>query len=81
MTDETARIGDIAQAWRMLHEVREDFAWKGRIFVTGAPNRESVKNTQFIKVVSIHTFPNEGNESSQSLRYLQRVRFVRRHRP
>ena len=82
MTDETARIGDTAQAWRVLHEVRERlrvFAWKGRLFVTGAPNGEGVKNTQSIKVVSIYTFPNEGNESSQSLRYLQWIRFVRRH--
>ena len=64
MADEAARIGDTAQAWRMLHEVRGNFTCKGRLFVTGAPNGEGVENTQFKKVVSIDTFPNGGRKQS-----------------
>ena len=52
----------------------------GKSFVTGAPNGESGKNAQFIKDVSIHTFPSEGSEGSQSLRYLQWARFVHLNR-
>ena len=74
MTDEAARIGNTVQAWRLLQQGREKHSLEGYVSL----EHQSCKNTQFIKDVFIHTFPNEGNESSQSLRYLQWVRSGRR---
>ena len=38
----------------------------GGSFVAGAPKGESCKNTQFIKDVSVHTFPKEKIQSLDS---------------
>ena len=62
MTDDTASIGDNVQAWPLLQKVWEKLRVGGS-FVAGAPNGESCKDTQFIKDVSVHTFPNENIQS------------------
>ena len=62
MTDDTARIGDTVQAMTTASKSMENTSC-GRSFVAGAPNGESCKNTQFIKDVAIHTFPNENIQS------------------
>ena len=80
MTDDTARIGNTVQAMATASESMRNTS-RGRSFVAGAPNGESCKNTQFIKDVSVHTFPNENIQSTHIFIGLDLFGFVRHNRP
>ena len=73
MTDDSARIGDTVQAMAAASK-RMGETSRGRSFVAGASNGESCKNTQFIKDVSVHTFPNENIQSLHTRLAARRLR-------
>lgn len=50
----------------------------GKRCVAGGPGRISCGNSQYTPDVSIHHFPDKNKDKK---RYMQWVRFVRRHRP